>query len=265
MDRLHDSEKLLEDGAAPATVPRRPARAHPRRNILAVVAKAALLLAAALVVLAVCMYADTQAVLDAMPAWMGGGIDRNRERPAGGTEKLLAGDCRSSGCRGDFECVQVDANIACFVSPCPSTLYMCVPPGAANTPDAAFASILPIGLENGPVMAQPSPAEPDETHADAAAVDGDAKVTEAFYSCVLQHGNRSSWLHADSCNTCRCTPTGGVACTRKLCIPASKTPEEVKQALNQAGNDIHTTVIVPMDGEEGGSAVYTSVAIDVQA
>ncbi|KAJ2500599.1 hypothetical protein GGH96_002642 [Coemansia sp. RSA 1972] len=215
--------------------------------------KAVLALVAVALVVTMCAYAGSKTLFEIVPGWLG------RE---GSTPNNIPGDCRSSGCRNGFTCSAVDAQVACFVGPCPSKFYECIPTAMVGKPDATEASILPISAENSPVMAQPSPdAEPDVPNGKS------QRITEAFYSCVQQHDGQTTWMHpVDGCNTCRCTLRGTVACTKMLCSPGIHAADAVSQAVNQAG-DVHTTVMVALASASGDteSIFYTSVPIDIEA
>ncbi|KAJ2825049.1 hypothetical protein IWW50_003036 [Coemansia erecta] len=130
-------------------------------------------------------------------------------------------------------------------------------------PDATEVSIMPVGAEITPEMAQPSP----EADWPVPSYSKDQKITEEFYACIQQHGGQNAWINpADGCNTCICTLHGTIACTKKLCSPVHQAADAVSQAMNQA-SDVHTTVMVPLASASGDaeSTFYTSVPIDIDA
>ncbi|KAJ2712690.1 hypothetical protein H4R19_002624 [Coemansia spiralis] len=187
-----DGEKLLE--AAPTSDSPAQLDSVPRQSATRRVAKCAtMMLAALLLVAALCACTRHKALHAALSRWRGHGD---------ATSELFAGDCRLTGCQNGFVCAPADAKIACFMAPCPATLYTCVPPDMVDTPDATVAAIQPV-------LASASPESRP----------GSGKLTEAFYACTQKHGGQATWKRpGDECNTCHCTPHGTVVCTKVLCL-----------------------------------------------
>ncbi|KAI9503960.1 hypothetical protein GGI25_000843 [Coemansia spiralis] len=123
-------------------------------------------------------------------------------------------DCRTTGCHNGFECVKVNANIACLAKPCPSVVFQCLPPSMLDDPKDAVFSIQTVG--------EPSTSGVAETHnnhpSEGSQSDRKNKLTEAFFSCLQAHDGKMVWNHpVETCNLCRCLPNGGISCTKKLC------------------------------------------------
>ncbi|KAJ2769559.1 hypothetical protein IWQ56_002503 [Coemansia nantahalensis] len=198
MSTPRDSEKLLE-AAARRDSPVQQDTAQRPSATRRVAMVAAMVLATMLIVSTLCACIKHDAFRAALSRWGAHGD---------AAPELFAGDCRRTGCQNGFVCTPSDASIACFMAPCPASLYTCVPPDMVGKPDATAAAIL------APAMAQASP--------EAAPADGD-KVTEAFYACTQSHGGQATWKQPGSeCNTCRCTPRGTVVCTKMLCLSKAR-------------------------------------------
>ncbi|KAJ2848913.1 hypothetical protein IWW36_003003 [Coemansia brasiliensis] len=253
MSSTRDDEKLLLGSSElPTAHTRQPQQGHSAWGLVRKVFKAVFALVATLLVIAICAYTGSKLLYGKTPCWPG------RD---GSMSNYDTNDCRSSGCHDGFTCAPVNAHVACFVGPCPSTLYECIPSAMVGMPDSSQVSILPISAENSPIMAQASPESP------APLPEGDQRITEAFYSCVQKHGGQTSWTHPiDGCNTCKCTLSGSVACTKMFCSPVNQNDDAVSRAINQV-SDVHTTVMVPLASASGEakSALYTSVPIDIEA
>ncbi|KAJ2631373.1 hypothetical protein H4R22_002025 [Coemansia sp. RSA 1290] len=252
MNPTRDDEKLLLGSSElPAAYTRQPQQRHSACSLVKKAFKMLFALVATLLIIAICVYTGSKLLYGKMPCW------RDQD---GSPSSHEVNDCRSSGCYDGFTCAPVIAHVACFVGPCPSTLYECIPSAMVDQPDSSQVSILPISAENSPIMAQASPESP------VPLPDGDQRITEAFYSCVQKHDGQTSWTHpVDGCNTCKCTLSGSVACTKMLCSPVNQ-DAAVSRAINQL-SDVHTTVMVPLASASGEaeSTLYTSVPIDIKA
>ncbi|KAJ2799042.1 hypothetical protein H4R20_004589 [Coemansia guatemalensis] len=271
MDLHKDNEKLLDatvvsvDNTAhddmPQDVPvHRPRRESTCHRFISRFIKGMSILAATLLVLISLSYMGSRTFYDIVPGW----FEQNcGDYIPGG----MAGDCRGSGCPGGYACAPVDEHIACFVAPCPSVVFDCVPIAMLNKPDATEFSAQPILASNSPAMPNPTA----DSHNSPEDSDMKGMLTDPFLACIQKHGNMRSWNHSDGCNTCVCTLQGTVVCTKKMCLQKEQHAfkEAVSEAINQEP-EVHTTVMVPLDnarasGDAHQSAVYTSVPVDIQA
>ncbi|KAJ2776115.1 hypothetical protein H4R18_005833, partial [Coemansia javaensis] len=129
------------------------------------------------------------------------------------SDKLLeaaggAGDAcrcqRTAGRAGYARCV---AKVLAALAAVLLVAGMCAHVGPRAVRDAVAGWAEPLRGDLGspaPAMAASSPIE--------AAAD---EVTPAFLTCVQQHGGLAVWPRADQpCNTCRCTASGSVLCTK---------------------------------------------------
>ncbi|KAJ1852904.1 hypothetical protein LPJ73_002741 [Coemansia sp. RSA 2703] len=169
-------------------------------------------------------------------------------------------DCRTAGCYNNFECVEIKVDQACFVQPCPSVVYECLPPAMLNDPADAMFSIQAAAQETGEINSDDS--------------DSAGELTEGYFACVQQHGGKNSWKHpTQSCNTCRCSANGTVACTKMLCKPANLSfSDMISKAKAHESRTLTTSMmVVPAfktnsdDSSENTSQLFTSVVIDIQA
>ncbi|PIA19254.1 hypothetical protein COEREDRAFT_79211 [Coemansia reversa NRRL 1564] len=272
MDIYKDNEKLLDATAVsvdntthgnvhqemPELRPQRESTCH---RLIARFFKSISILAAALLVLTALSYMGSETFYDMIPDWF--------EHDCGGDmADDVPSDCRGSGCHSGYTCAPVNANIACFIAPCPSVLFDCVPAAMVDKPDATEFFVQPILASNSPAMTMSNPTADSRNPEES---DMKGKLTDPFLACTQKHGNMRSWSHVDGCNTCVCTLQGTVACTKKLCLlkPQHSFKEAVSEAMNQ-GPEVHTTVMVPLDNANPSddthqSAIYTSVPVDVQA
>ncbi|KAJ2855155.1 3'-5' DNA helicase, partial [Coemansia erecta] len=150
-------------------------------------------------------------------------------------------DCRTSGCFNNFECVEIKVDQACFVQPCPSVVYECLPPAMLNDPADAMFSIQPASQGNGELGNDD--------------LDSSGELTQGYFNCLQQHGGKSIWNHPDQpCNTCRCTTTGSIACTKMFCIPHSKPGSPAGQNTIMADSSepyTLTTIMSPVPNPAG--------------
>ncbi|KAJ1869703.1 hypothetical protein LPJ57_005486 [Coemansia sp. RSA 486] len=140
------------------------------------------------------------------------------------------------------------------MGPCPSIVYECLPPAMLNDPADAMFSIQQASLVgNGELGNEDS--------------DSTGELTQGYFNCLQQHGGKSIWNHPDQpCNTCRCTATGSIACTKMLCIP----DKQDTSVHDNTVPDILTTIISPVPAPadadpENTSQFFTSIVIDVKA
>ncbi|KAJ2753854.1 hypothetical protein GGI19_002830 [Coemansia pectinata] len=261
------SEKLLGSGSEDIAdqTPPHPTRQQQqrRRSPVEIVVKVIFGAICLFLLAIICTYAGSKTIFDT--------TSKAKVEPG---EKVLVEpkirDCRSIGCFNDFECVPVAADFACFIPPCPSTVYECQPKASLKDPEDALFSILPVN-------AAPS----QDKEAGRMSKGGDAdnfttdrygkpiQLTEGFYACIQQHNGQSSWRHpTEPCNTCRCNARGGVSCTKMLCKPGNR-PEPGKEATTSYASRLLTTIMSQISAEAGAgvSSVtprYTSIVIDIQ-
>ncbi|KAJ1946351.1 hypothetical protein GGF37_001218 [Kickxella alabastrina] len=171
-------------------------------------------------------------------------------------------DCRVKGCAEGMQCMQAENNIACFVQPCPG-IYECMPASGVakereKEEEGGVYSILPI-----------MPAEGGDEAAVADVMKlAVGKLTEGFFACVQSHGGKEMWAHpVESCNTCRCTAAGAVACTKMMCKSGNedfkkmvgKAEEKEKAEVKENKVDGKTLMaLVSVDGANS-SPIYDSV------
>ncbi|KAI8322535.1 hypothetical protein GQ54DRAFT_304010 [Martensiomyces pterosporus] len=257
-------EKLLRKGPSDSgelegVLPINARRRNPRHSIQSRVdflVKAAFGFVAVMLLVIICTYAGSNTVFSAP----GGDEDARR----GEVFENKARDCRSTGCNGDFECVLVEADFACFVPPCPTAVYECLPNAVFDDPDDAIFSIQRGNPDANRAMRKAGSATPTEEAADVS-----EEPSEAYYACLQQHGGQSVWRHPkEPCNTCRCTEQGRVACTKRLCNPGNLDFSAFSSRADPGQARVQTTIMVPVSGSNsaaGASAMYTSIAIDIQA
>ncbi|KAJ2735717.1 hypothetical protein IW152_001355 [Coemansia sp. BCRC 34962] len=273
MDRIDSSsrEKLLGDSSvdiAEQSLPsrlssvhrRRSAHQQPRRSPIEIIVKFVFGAILLLLLLIICVYAGSKTLFDT----------EDRAEPG---EKVLVEpkirDCRSTGCHNDFECVSVAADFACFIPPCPSTVYECQPKAILKDPEDAVFSILPVNVAPGQ--------DKDADHRLDMGGDADdpttdrygesVQTTEGYYACIQQHNGQRSWRHpTEPCNTCRCNPRGGISCTKILCKLGNR-PESRKEATTSYASRLLTTIASHIGAEAGASNAATrviSIVIDIQ-
>ncbi|KAJ2412967.1 hypothetical protein H4218_001521 [Coemansia sp. IMI 209128] len=271
MDRIDSNsrEKLLDDSSVDITeqpLPsrlssvhrRRPTQQPHRRSPIELVVKFVFGTIFLFLLLLLCMYAGSKTLFDT----------EDKAEPG---EKVLVEpkirDCRSTGCHNDFECVSVAADFACFIPPCPATVYECQPKASLKDPEDAMFSILPVNV----APSQDNGADRLDKGGDADDLTTDRygesiQITEGYYACIQQHNGRRSWRHpTESCNTCRCNPRGGVSCTKMLCKPGNR-PESRKEGTTSYASHLLTTVAWQVNAEAGASDATTriaSVVIDI--
>ncbi|KAJ2008717.1 hypothetical protein H4R26_000036 [Coemansia thaxteri] len=212
----------------------------------------------------ICLYAGSKTLFDTTSSSGG----------AGSGDKVLVvepkvRDCRTTGCFNDFECAPAAADFACFIPPCPSVVYECMPKAALADPKDAVFSIQPVNAAFDPNEAgKAKDASQRDGSNDADNTTTDAygepiQLTEGYYACVQQHNGRRSWRHpTEPCNTCRCNARGGVSCTKMLC-------KQKDQANPGFASRLLTTVMSPVRADHGAGAGgptprYTSIVIDIQ-
>ncbi|KAJ2821368.1 hypothetical protein GGI24_004237 [Coemansia furcata] len=270
MDRNDSSsnEKLLGDSSIdiaeqpsqqPTAFRRHSTRQQPHRSLIEMVVKLVFGAISVFLLVIICVYAGSKTI-----------FDTNDKVESG--EKVLVEpkvrDCRTTGCFNDFECVPVAADFACFIPPCPSTVYECQPRAALKDPEDALFSILPVNVAPGQVK-----------EADRLDKAGDAdnyttdlygkpsQLTEGYYACIQQHNGRRSWRHpTEPCNTCSCNALGGISCTKMLCKPANR-PDPVNDVATIYASRLLTTVMTQISAGPGVSRAtpqYTSTVIDIQ-
>ncbi|KAJ2899155.1 hypothetical protein IWW38_001096 [Coemansia aciculifera] len=205
-----------------------------------------------------CIYAGSKTIFDT------DGLSSTGKDKAVPDEKVLVEpkvrDCRSTGCFNNFECVAVAADFACFIPPCPATVYECQPNAMLKDPEDALFSIQPISAARN---------EQDKgENVDSGYITNiygeSIQLTEGYYACIQQNGGKRSWRHpTEPCNTCRCNPRGGISCTKMLC-------KQGDQPRGSYASRILTTVMSLVDPEAGASISgtstprYTSIVIDIQ-
>ncbi|KAJ2725195.1 hypothetical protein GGI07_001457 [Coemansia sp. Benny D115] len=215
--------------------------------------KTAFVLVSLLLLAIVCTYAGSNTIFKSDSS------EKGRE----GLEPLpknIVGDCRTTGCNNNFECVEVKTDFACFVQPCPKTVFECLPNAMLKDPADAVFSIQPLVPPSG------------EMGGDLGDFAGG--LTEGFFACVQMHGGKSSWKHpTESCNTCRCTAGGGISCTKMMCLDGKM--DGLRKAMAKASADemshVLTTVMTPVDppadakarDPENTSQYFTSVVLDI--
>ncbi|KAJ2084337.1 hypothetical protein H4R24_000130 [Coemansia sp. RSA 988] len=268
----HDNEKLLDATVVPVgdtthnnlsqnEPVHRPQRESTCHRVISRFIKGVSILAAALLTLTALSYLGSGRFYDIVPGWF-------EQNCGNGMADGMAGDCRGTGCRTGYTCAPVNEHIVCFVAPCPSVVFECVPTAMLDRPDATEFSAQPILASNSPTMVAPNPIA--DNHGSEVG-DMKGKLSDLFLACTQKHGNMRSWKHVDDCNTCACTQTGAVVCTKKLCL--SKQQHAFKEAVSEAINqepEVHTTIMVPLNNgspadDAHQSAVYTSVPVDIQA
>ncbi|KAJ2744285.1 hypothetical protein GGI20_003076 [Coemansia sp. BCRC 34301] len=263
-------EKLLDAASRPQWHQRQ----QQRRSLIEIAVKVVFGAIFAFLLVIVCMYAGSKTI-----------FDTSGSSKADSGEKVLVEpkvrDCRSTGCLNEFECVPVAADFACFIPPCPSTVYECLPNAMLKDPEDALFTIQPIS---------DAPSGPDAHTNDAnveynrgSDVDGDIttdlygepiQLTEGYYACIQQHNGQRSWRHPmEPCNLCRCNPRGGVSCTKKLCKQGSQPDHHISKEQVETptyASRILTTVMSLIDAEAGASGSsgatprYTSIVVDIQ-
>ncbi|KAJ1949178.1 hypothetical protein FBU59_001260 [Linderina macrospora] len=128
-------------------------------------------------------------------------------------------DCRTTGCNKNFECALLDAEFECINPPCKKSIYQCVPAAIFEDTDeiASIQAAPPMIKRDTPVQS----ASPQDDMSSLAAIDEfEDDIPPALAKCIKNHDGRSIWrVEGDPCNTCRCTDSGRVTCTRKLCNP----------------------------------------------
>ncbi|KAJ2039607.1 hypothetical protein IW146_006783 [Coemansia sp. RSA 922] len=202
----------------------------------------------------ICTYAGSKTI-----------FDTTRKDAAEPGEKVLVEpkirDCRSTGCFSEFECVPVAADFACFIPPCPSTVYECQPKASLKDPEDALFSILPVSA---------APSQSEEAYSfNTDRYGKPTQLTEGYFACIQQHNGQSSWRHpTEPCNTCRCNARGGVSCTKMLCKPGSRL-ESVKEATTSYPSRLLTTIMSQISAEAGAGVSsatprFTSIVIDIQ-
>ncbi|KAJ2707614.1 hypothetical protein FB645_000591 [Coemansia sp. IMI 203386] len=139
-------------------------------------------------------------------------------------------------------------------TPCPSIVYECLPPAMLNDPADAMFSIQQASLVGDGELGN------DDS-------DSTGELTQGYFNCLQQHGGKSIWNHPDQpCNTCRCTATGSIACTKMLCIPDKQDTSAHGDIVPDILTTIMSPVPAPADADpENTSQFYTSIVIDVKA
>ncbi|KAJ2581007.1 hypothetical protein GGH95_002295 [Coemansia sp. RSA 1836] len=279
------SEKLLDASdtrsseqhspVQPPPSPRRP-QMQQRRSLVEVAVKVVFGAIFTFLLVIICTYAGSKTIFDT--------DSTSKDNTASGEKVLVepkVRDCRSTGCFSNFECVPVAADFACFIPPCPSTIYECLPNAMLKDPADALFSIQPVSAA---LLGQDvhkgkgdggSDKGGDVDNSSTTDLYGEPiQLTEGYYACIQQHSGQRSWRHpTEPCNTCRCNPRGGVSCTKMLC----KQPSQPNLASSKEGvgapsyaSRLLTTVMSLVDPEPDASVSgtatprYTSIVIDIQ-
>ncbi|KAJ1813897.1 hypothetical protein LPJ75_002992, partial [Coemansia sp. RSA 2598] len=103
-------------------------------------AKAMFALVSLFLLIILCTYIGSKTIFDSSSAGKSAGEATGDSDGRKGLAPLPQNeikDCRAAGCYNNFECVEVKVDQACFVQPCPSVVYECLPPAMLN--DAADA------------------------------------------------------------------------------------------------------------------------------